>query len=62
VDTDVSKKHAASIFRVYVCRFRKMLGYIGRLQRVGHGRQGDGVKKETQSMQMGIIGQDNCPV
>jgi hypothetical protein len=31
-DTDISEQYATSIFRVVVCRFRNMIGYVGKLQ------------------------------
>jgi hypothetical protein len=32
MDTNISEKHAASIFKVEKCGFRNRLCYIGRLQ------------------------------
>jgi hypothetical protein len=33
-DTNVSKGHSTSIFKVEVCRAGKLFGYLGRLQRL----------------------------
>jgi hypothetical protein len=47
-DINVWEEHIF-IFRVEVCSVRNGLGYICKLQESGHGTQGEGVKKRTQS-------------
>jgi hypothetical protein len=45
VDTNISEEHAASIFRVEVCRFTNRVGYVGGYIEGGFGTQGEGLKK-----------------
>jgi hypothetical protein len=58
VDTDISEKHAASIFRAEECRVSNWLDYTGRWSL---GPLGEGKKLEPSLGQMGMVHRKMTP-